>query len=213
MTTSRPSTPTHRTSRPVTATFHRFLYLVSALPLAGLWLALLITGWTVSLVLAITPLSLGAVLVFAGCVRFAVWIEGYLARRLLRAQTSPRRRSLAGGSWWRRGRRALGDGRFWRGQAFLFLRAVLGTITAGVMLSFVAVGLEGVTAPLTYRFLPQDEGRNGIDLGFWRADTTAKALLLVPAGVVLLAIAVGLVHLFGSMWRRIATHVIGDNDE
>ena len=195
---------------PGTATLHGLLYLVSALPLAGLWLALLITGTTVALALAITPLLPAVLIGFGAAVRFCAWLEGYLARRLVGARSAPRRRARPRRGYWNAIRTELGDGAFWRGQAFLVLRAVLGLITGVVTLSFLGAGLQGLAAPLVYRWIPADEGANGIDFEIWKADTLGKATLLVPVGVALLVATWGLVHLFAAMWRGIASGVLGD---
>lgn len=199
-----------RPTVPGTATLHGFLYLVSALPLAGFWLALVISGTAIALSLAITPLLPAILIGFAAAVRFCAWIEGYLAQRLLGARSTPRRRGRPRRGYWAAVRAELGDGAFWRGQAFLLLRSVLGLITGIVVLSFLAAGLEGLAAPLVYRWMPNDDGPNGIDLGFWTADTLGNATLLVPVGIVLIVATWGLVHLFSAMWRGIATGVLGD---
>lgn len=208
--------PQHsRTLDAAATTLHRFLYLMSALPLAAVWLAVLITGWALSLGLLVTPLVLGALIAFGISVRFVGWVEGYLARRLLRAPTYPRRKLDARRrSFWRAGIGTLQDARFWRGQAFGWLRAVLGLVTGIVTLAVTAAGLGYTTAPIWYRFVPGDDGtRNGIDVGFWKVDTLGEASLLVPVGIVLVAAAIGLIHLFGSMWRRIAVGVLGGNND
>jgi hypothetical protein len=195
---------------PGTATLHSFLYLVSALPLAGFWLAVLITGVTLALSLAITPLLPAVLIGFAATVRFCAWVEGYLARRLVGAHASPRRVARPRRGYWAAVPAVLGDGAFWRGQAFLLLRAVLGLITGVVTLSFLGAGLQGLAAPLIYRWIPADDGRNGIDFKIWKADTLGKATLLVPLGIALLVATWGLVHLFAAMWRGIASGVLGD---
>jgi putative sensor protein len=209
-------TPTHRSRGlpAATATLHRLLYLLSALPLAGVWIALLVGGWALSAGLVITPLVFGVLIGFGVCVRFMAWVEGYLARRLLRAPAYPRRAPSRRGNYWQAGIATLRDGRFWRGQAFGWLRAVLGLITGVITLAFVANGLGYATAPIWYRFIPGSDGEaNGIDTGIWHVDTLGESILLMPAGIALLAIGIALIHLFGSMWRRIAVGVLGGNND
>jgi hypothetical protein len=194
-------------------TLHRFLYLMSALPLAAVWIAVLVGGAALSVGLAITPLVFGVLFGFGACVRFLAWVEGFLARRLLRAPAFPRRVASHGGNYWQAGFATLRDRRFWRGVAFGWLRAVLGLVTGVVTLAVLTNGLGYAGAPLWYRFIPADDHqRNGIDLGFWHVDTLGESLLLVPVGVVLFAAGIGLIHLFGSMWRRIAVGVLGGNN-
>lgn len=204
----------HRGAGRATARLHEFLYLVSALPLAVVWLTVLIGGGALVAGLAITPLLFGMLLVHGTTVRFLAWVEGFLARRLLRAPAYPRRKATRGGNYWQAGWATLRDPRFWRGQAFGWLRATLGLITGVVTLAVLGNGLSYVVAPVWYRFIPGDDGeRNGIDLGFWHVDTLGESLLLVPVGLALTALGIVLVHLFGSMWRRIAVGVLGGNND
>jgi hypothetical protein len=212
--TTHPPTHHSRGLQAATRTLHRFLYLLSALPLAGVWIALLVGGWALSAGLAITPLLFGVLIGFGVCVRFMAWVEGYLARRLLRAAAYPRRAPTHRGNYWQAGIATLRDRRFWRGQAFGWLRAVLGLITGVITLAFITNGLGYATAPIWYRFIPGDAGEpNGIDTGIWHVDTLGESILLMPAGVALLAIGIALIHLFGSMWRRIAVGVLGGNND
>jgi hypothetical protein len=212
--TTHPLTHRSRGLPAATATLHRLLYLLSALPLAGVWIALLVGGWALSAGLVITPLVFGVLIGFGVCVRFMAWVEGYLVRRLLRAATYPRRAPTHRGNYWQAGIATLRDGRFWRGQAFGGLRAVLGLISGVITLAFITNGLGYATAPIWYRFIPGDAGeRNGIDTGIWHVDTLGESILLMPAGVALLAIGIALIHLFGSMWRRIAVGVLGGNND
>ena len=200
-------------TRPVlgTTTGRRLLYLTSALPLGAVWLAVLIAGWVVVPVLAITPLLPAVLIGFAAVVRFSVWVEGFLARRLLGAPVAPRRLATERRGYWASVPGTLGDRRFWTGQAFLALRAVLGLVTATVVLAVLAAGLEGVLAPLIYRFIPTDD-THGIDFGVWLVDTLPESLLLVPVGFVLLAAGIGLAHVAASAWRSLAVGLLGGQD-
>jgi hypothetical protein len=210
----RPPRPPSPASRPVagTATVHRLLYLVSAVPLGALWLALVVTGWVLTVVLAITPLLPAVLIGFAAAVRFSVWVEGHLARRLLGAPTRPRRLTDVHRRYWASVPGVLGDGRFWRGLVFLLLRCVLGLVTAILVLAVLGAGLEGVLAPLLSRIIPVDD-THGIDLGFWLVDTLGESLLLVPVGLVVLAIAFALLHGCARMWRRLAVAMLTEGDE
>ena len=211
MTTIVPPVPRHaaRSVPIVTAVFHGLLYQLSGLLLAGFWLALLITGWVLALVLAITPLLPGVLIGFAAAVRFAAWIEGYLARRLLRAPVAPRRIGPPRRGYWASIGAVLGSARFWTGQVFLLLRTVLGIVTGTVALSFLGSGLFLVAAPIVYRYLPTDDGGKGIDFEFWTADTLGEAMLLVPVGLLVVVLSVLLILLFSALWRALAVGLLG----
>lgn len=211
MTTIAPPAPVPsvRSVPIVTALFHGLLHQLSGLVLAGFWLALLITGWVLVVVFAITPLLPAMLIGFAAAVRFAVWIEGYLARRLLGAPVAPRRIGPARRGYWASIGSVLGSARFWTGQAYLLLRTVLGLVTGTVALSFLGSGLFLVAAPIVYRFIPADDGGKGIDFEFWTADTLGEALLLVPVGLVVVALSALLIRLFAALWRALAVGLLG----
>lgn len=193
----------------LTALFHGLLHQLSGLLLAGVWLALLITGWVFAIVFAITPLLPGVLIVFAAAVRFAAWVEGYLARRLLGAPVAPRRIGPPRPGYWASIGAVLGNARFWTGQAYLLLRTVLGIVTGTVAVSFLGSGLFLVVAPIVYRYIPADDGGKGIDFEFWTANTLNEALLLVPVGLVVVVLSALLIWLFAALWRALAVGLLG----
>lgn len=201
--------PAVRTLPAVTGVFHGLLYQLSGLVLAGCWLALLITGWVLAIVLAITPLLPAVVIGFAAAVRFAAWVEGYLARRLLGAPVAPRRLGPPRPGYWASIKAVLGDVGFWTRQSFLLLRMTLGFVTGTLAVSLLASGLYFVAAPIVYRYIPADDGAKGIDFEFWLVDTLGEALLLIPVGIVVVVLSALLVKAFSAMWRRLAVSLLG----
>lgn len=207
-----PAATTPTASATGTTTVHRLLYLSSALPLGAMWLALLVTGWVVTTVSAITPLLPAVLIGFAAAVRFSVWVEGHLARRLLGAPTRPRRVADRQRGYWASVPGVLGDARFWKGQAFLLLRFVVGLLSGTLVLAVLGAALEALLAPLLARIIPAGD-THGIDLGFWLVDTFAESLVLVPVGALLLVAAFALLHGLARMWRRLAVAMLGEGDE
>ena len=57
------------------------------------------------------------------------------------------------------------------------------------MLSLFGSALFLITGPIHYRWIPQADGAHGFDFGIWHAESLGDALLLVPAGLVLLVLA------------------------
>jgi signal transduction histidine kinase len=204
------TTTASRILRPVAdpETYAGLLFLATALPLGALALAVLFAGWLVTGLLVITPLVVPALLGFAGLLSLVAWAEGGLARGLLRARGAPAPGLPPARGFWRRGWAVLADARFWSRQAYLLLRVLLGWPMAIVQLTLVATALGWIGAPLYYRWIPED-GRNGLDFGIWKADTFPKALLLVPAGVVVLVLALRLVRPLAEVWRRLADTLLG----
>ena len=191
------------------ATYRALLFLVSAVPLGALWSTGLLALWTLAVSVAITPLVIPALMAIAAFVRLAAGAEGAVARGLLAARAWPARGGSAAGGFWRRSLGPLKEAGFWKAQAYLLLRFLLGWPIAVVQLTLLGTALYWIAAPVYYRWIPANEGSNGIDLEFWKADTLPKALLLVPAGLVLLVLAVHLARLFAALWRALANGLLG----
>jgi signal transduction histidine kinase len=183
-------------------TYRRLLFLVSALPLGILGLGVLVAGWSVTLVLAITPLVVPLLVGLHFAVGQLAWVEGALARSLLGVPVQPPRRS-GGAGFWRRAQRVLADRAFWRQQAYLLLRVVLGWPLAIIQLALLSAALWMIGLPISYRW--QDDA----DVVGRHIDTLAEALLFVPAGLVLLLVAVHLVRPLSAIWRPIASRLLG----
>jgi signal transduction histidine kinase len=165
-------------------------------------------GTLVTGLLAITPLVVPVLMGFGALVRLLARAERGLASGLLGAGISPRRGPKATG-FWSRGAAVLSDRGFWKAQTYVLLRFIVGWPTAFVQLGLVAYALWLTAAPIYYRWLPADDGANGVDLEIWKADTLPKAFLLVPLGLALLVLAVNLVRPLAALWRRLATRLLG----
>jgi signal transduction histidine kinase len=190
------------------ATYRALLFILSTVPLGALWSASLLALWTLAVSVAITPLVIPVLIGIAAFVRLAAGPEGALARGLLAARSWPPRGSSAAGGFWRRSLGPLKEAWFWKAQVYLLLRFLLGWPTALVQLTLLSTALYWIAAPVYYRWIPADEGANGIDLEIWKADTLPEALLLVPAGFLLLVLAVNLARLFAVLWRGLANALL-----
>lgn len=202
-----PADPTlSRTTRVVRAA----LFLLAAVPMGAAALAVLVAGWSVTLAVVVTPLVLVAVIAFAATVRLLARAEAGLARSLLGAAVPPANPAPLGGPW-ARTKATLGDGAFWRAQAYLALRIVAGWPLSFLWLCVLAAGVQGVAAPLTYRWIPQDDEWRGLDHGMRRIDTVRESLVLVPVGLALVALALAVAPALAGWWRRPAAALLGGN--
>src|SRR4051794_22096572 len=153
-------------------TYRSLVFLVLALPLAGVVLALLIAGWTVTLVLAITPLVIFVLVGYRGAVGLVARVDAALARGLLGVEVEPP--IASGGRWfWGRGKAVLADRSFWAQQAYLALRMAVGFALAVGLVALIGAALQALTYPVWYRW-------SNADVGSWHADTLGRALLFVP---------------------------------
>lgn len=190
-------------------TYRTLLFLVTGIPLGALWLGVLIAGWTLTVALAITPLVIVVLLGFSAATALAGQAERAIARDLLGAPGGPLRRAARATGYWRRGAVVLKASVFWKTQVYLLARALLGLPMALVELELIAQGLLLATAPIHYRWLPQDGGEHGLDFGFWLVDTLPEALLVVPVGVLLVTAAANLAVPFAALWRRLSYALLG----
>jgi signal transduction histidine kinase len=181
-------------------TYRSLVFLVAALPLAAVVLALLIAGWTATLVLAITPLVILVLVGFRTAAGLVARVDAALARGLLGVDTGPPISS--GGQWfWGRGKAVLTDASFWKQQVYLVLRMTAGFAIAVGLVSLIGAALQAITYPITYRW-------SSAEIGAWHADTLGRALLFLPAGIVALLVAVHLIGPLAALWRRLASGLL-----
>jgi len=183
-------------------TARTLLYLLSALPLGAIGLALLIAGWVVVPILAITPLVVPALVAFRAAVGGLARIEGALANALLGTSTAPPARSEGPRGFWRRAGNILADASFWRQQTFLLLRFAVGGTLAIAEASLIVGGIGYIAMPIWYRWGDQN-------FGSWEIDTLGRAFLLVPAGVAGLAVGLLLLRPLGALARSLAAGLLG----
>jgi signal transduction histidine kinase len=206
-------TPTTLPSSGAARVARAALFVASAVPLGAAALAVLVAGWSVTLSLAVTPLVVPAAIAFAATVGLLARAETGVARFALGASMRPSASRPPVRGYWRRGWAAVSDPRFWRAQAYLALRIVVGWPLAFAWLGLVAAGVQGVAAPLTYRWIPQEDEWHGFDLGVRRIDTLRESFVLVPIGLAVLALALFVVGPLARSWRRPAETLLGGNME
>src|SRR4051812_21228604 len=185
-------------------TWRALLFHASALATGTAAFMLLLIGWLMAGLFAITPLVIPILIGFAWAVHLLARAEAWLARELVGARSAEASEPARARGFWRSGIVVLSDRRFWTQQAYLTLRVLVGWPLAVFELALLAAALENIAAPIYYRWLPQDTGRNGINYAIWQADTLPKALLLVPLGVALLLVALALARPLGAIFRRLA---------
>jgi signal transduction histidine kinase len=180
------------------ASYRRLLFLLSALVLGQVWFVALVTGWSLCLGFAITPLVIPLLIGLAAITRAFASIEAAVARALLgiqlRTPSGPRR----GRGFWAYFRTMLGAS-FWREQAYLLLRWFPGVPIAALLVGLLAAGLGMVFAPAWIPFV-----HGGARLGFWRPHTLAQSLALVPVGLLLLPAVVLATWPIAWAWQSVA---------
>jgi signal transduction histidine kinase len=175
------------------------LFLLCGLPLGILWFTVLVTGWSITLGLAITPFVIANLLVLAAVIRGAAWVETALARSLLHIDVYPPHRPLVKQSLWRKTFGWVADPAMWRAQLYLGFRAVAGFAIGTLLATGFGLAIGGLTAPFWF-WAPH----GGIDIGIWHVNTLPKALVGVPAGAIGFVISMLLTRLFAQLNREVA---------
>jgi signal transduction histidine kinase len=185
------------------------IYVLTALPMGAVGWALVLGGWIVSLSLAVTPLVLivpALLVAFRAAVGVVAYAEAWLARSLVGASVEPEPWRVGGGpGYWRRARIVLGDGAFYRQQAFGVLRFVLGQAAAIVELALIAGGLAALTLPITYRWMDSGDPP-------WPTQTLGHAMVGVPAGIIALVIAFSFLRPLEMVSCYLADGLLGGDD-
>ena len=187
-------------------TYRELLFLASGVPLAGLWLGLMLAGWISAGVLAVTPLLIPVLIGFRGLTWAGARLEASLASSLLGVELQPPPLRAGAAGYWGRIRGILGEAAFWRQQAYLVLRMILGFGTGLATVVAPAASLGLVVAPITYRW-------TDTNFGSWHVDTLARAFALVPAGLVGLVLSAWLIRAFAALWARLAPPLLGGSGE
>jgi signal transduction histidine kinase len=175
------------------------LFLLFGLPLGILWFTVLVTGWSVTLSLAITPFVIVNLLLLAAIIRGAAWVEASLARSLLHIDVYPPHEPIVKQSLWRKTFGWLADAAMWRAQAYLGFRAIAGFAIGTLLVAAFAASIGGLTMPLWFWSVT-----GGPIIGDWHVDTLPKALLLVPAGAIGFVISMLLTRMFAQLNREVA---------
>ncbi len=186
------------------ATYRALAFYVAELVLGVIGFTLLIAGWTVTLVFAITPLVVPLLIGLRFAVGQLARAEGALARELLGAAVDPPT-SSGGSGFWNRGLNVVRDPAFWKQQGHLLLAWPLALIP----LALFAWALELMSVPIWYRWVDSSDV-----VGFLQVNTFARALVPAGLGLVLLVAAAHLVGLYARFSRWLASRLLaGDAGE
>jgi signal transduction histidine kinase len=188
-------------------TYRRLGYLLSALPLGQAWFIALVTGWSLCLGFAITPLVIPLLMGLSLLTRGMATVESELASSLLgvrvdRAVPAPSRP----GFWARFKSMFRSD--FWRAQAYLLIRWLTGLTLGVVFLALLTSAAGMIFAPLWVPFV-----HGGAHLGIWRPHTVWQSLALVPIGLLLLPITLLAVNPLAKPFGSVAQSLLAGSGE
>ncbi len=189
-------------------TYANLLYLLLAFPLGLFYFVFLTVGFSLGLGLLIVWVGLLVLaLAFAGVWGFAAF-ERQLAISLLGAEVPPMAPTAAPG-------RGVGQqiGDFlanpvtWKGMLFLFLKMPLGIATFTLLVTFLALSLPLLAAPLYYGWWPP--AIFSIDGYGWVVDTLGEALICSAIGLGMLLVTLNLFNGVAFVWGLLASGLLG----
>jgi len=175
-------------------------FYVAELGIGVAGLVLLLAGWTVTLLLAITPLVVPLLIGLRAAVGLLALAEAGLARQLLGARV--RTRAFSGGrGFWARGLEVVRDPVFWRQQGHLLLAWPIALVPVAV----VGWGLQLLSMPVWYRWADSNDV-----FGLFEVDSLAEALPFAGLGLVVLLAAAHLLGPYASFSRWLASRLLSD---
>jgi signal transduction histidine kinase len=187
------------------AGFRTLLYLLLALPLGAVTLAVMIAGWVLCTLSAVTPLAPAALGAFRAVIGGLVRIDMALSESLLEITAGSPTRSPGRLGYWRGARNVLADPVFWKQQVYLLQRLVLGFALAIAELALLTAGVGGIAQPIDYRWMDTS-------FGSWHLDSLGRAFLFVPVGVLSLVLFVALVRPFGALARSLIVMLLDGHE-
>jgi signal transduction histidine kinase len=183
--------------------YRALLFYLAELVLGVIGFALLIVGWTLTLVLSITPLVVPVLIGFRAAVGGLAQAEAFLARSLIGASAHPRA-SSNGFGFWSRGFSVLRDASFWKQQAHLFLSWPIALIPVALL----GWGGQLLSVPIWYRWADSSDV-----VGLFNVDSLARALPFAAVGAIVLFVLAHLLGPMGSLSRRLANSLLASNAE
>jgi hypothetical protein len=182
-------------------TYLALFYALLGLPLGVFYLVFVVTGLSLGLGLLVTLAGIPVlVLTLAGC-RALAQLERNLAVTLLDASMPRVESGREEGLLWRRLVSQLRSGVVWRELTFLLIRFATGVAGFSIAVSVIAGGLYyGLVQPFVVAIAPGA----GQQFGSWSVNSVQRALLLVPPGLVLLALAPTIINIQGRLERSLA---------
>ena len=180
-------------------TYRALLHALAGVVLGSVALAVLLAGWIVTIVFAITPLVFPLLFVLRWAVGLVAAAQAGLANGLLGTRVTPALHTTRGASFWSRALNVLRDAAFWKQQVYLLVTWPLALIP----LTLVYWSLELITLPLWYRWADSSDV-----FGFIDVDRHAEALAVAVAGLGLLVATGHVLRLYAAVTRRLAARLL-----
>jgi signal transduction histidine kinase len=166
------------------------VYLVLALPMGILTFTVVVTGWSLSLGLAITLIGLPLAMVTIHTSRWMAWLERRRAALVL-GETIPAVYKPATGNFLNRLKALFSDPSTWKDLGWHLLLLPVGIVDFTIAVTAWSATLGLITMPAWWWALPESDPT---DLGLFQVDSWGYAFLCVAIGMLLLPLAAALVR-------------------
>jgi signal transduction histidine kinase len=180
-------------------TYRALLHALAGVVLASVAFAVLLGGWIVTVVFAITPLVFPLLFALRWAVGLLAAGQAYVMNELFGTRLTTPLQTTRGASFWSRSLNTLRDAAFWKQQAHLLLTWPLALIP----LTIVWWAGELITLPIWYRWVDSADV-----FGFLEIDSFAGTLPAVAVGLVVLVVAVHVLRLYAAVSRRLASRLL-----
>ena len=191
-------------------TWGALFYMLLALATGIIYFTWVVTGIAMSAGLAVLIIGIPFIVLFFGTVRGLSLMEGRIVEAMLGVRM-PRRPPypVAGRSLLSRIGAMFTDARTWSTMLYMVLMLPLGIAYFTVTITFLAVSIAFIGAPLAWTFGDFDHGLATINWGYGaHVPTLGDALVLLVAGVLLLFATLHLVRALGRMHGLIAKSLL-----
>jgi signal transduction histidine kinase len=166
------------------------VYLLLALPMGILTFTVVVTGWSLSLGLAITLIGLPLAMVTIHTSRWMAWLERRRAALVL-GETIPAVYKRATGNFLNRLKALFSDPSTWKDLGWHLLLLPVGIVDFTVAVTAWSATLGLITMPAWWWALPESDPT---ELGLFQVDSWGYAFLCVAIGILLLPLAAALVR-------------------
>lgn len=195
--------------RPFTAvqTYKNLAYLVVGFPLAVFYWAFLGMGLMFGVLLSVVLVGLVVLLLTVLSARVFMRFERWLANRLLTVDIGPSNDVPSRAGRWSSVRRYLDAPSTWRGLGFISLKFWIGMV--GFLLAYaVYQGLSMITT-IVRRPVEISFGEVNGEPVVWTVSSLADVAIVVPAGIVVVLIAIHLTNGFAYVAGRMSEALLG----
>jgi signal transduction histidine kinase len=179
-------------------TYRALLFYIGELALGVIGFVVVVTGWSLAVGFAITPLVVPLLMGLGAGVGLVARGHAAMARGLIGAGARPDLAAVGRG-FWARGFGVLKARSFWRQQAYLLLAWPVALIP----LALLSMSVQLLSLPIWYRWADSSDV-----IGVFEIDTFAKSLAAAAVGLALFLVLVQLLRPYVRFSRRLANRLL-----